>query len=280
MKSLGPRIKPPFVNLDFPRDCYNNLSEFSPNVLSNIINTGVGVEVEVENAGIISGLVNWQPTADNSLRDHGVEFKTRFGVRYGNLPLVLKELHVALKENYSRHRFTERCSTHVHLDIRRFEQEQLQNLLIIYTLMEDALFNLAGELRKDNIFTVPIRSSLSTMSSTCSGIWEYIQYCSKYTAMNLRCASDFGTVEFRHLEGTSNPERILKWITLLVLIHRAAADFDTEELKFQVKKLKNDSQYEQLLHRIFGKFLPMLQWRGTDLDSAVSDSKLFFWEEA
>lgn len=277
-KPLFPRIETKditAVKLGLLNETFNPLTTIPSTSLTHLLNTGVGIEIEVENAAPIV-IPGWATDADNSLRDQGYEFKTIYGTRIFNVPHLLKVINNTFNSTLSRRSYSERCSVHVHLDIRRFDEEQLTNLLILYTLVEDALFLLAGEMRKNNIFCVPLRKSLNPNEGS---IWNYINACHKYTAMNLTCARNFGTVEFRHMEGNDDPRRIFNWIILLGLIHRAAATLDGDELKFNVKRLKNDSQYEKLLKSVFYGFLQFLPWRGTDIDSAVSDSKLFFWED-
>ena len=99
-----------------------------------------GLEIEVEN--IRYNLPDatyksyWNITGDNSLRNNGVEFIT--------LPLKAFQIDKALQQlrfrtNQFRADFSERTSTHVHMNIRDLTIDQIYNLTLLYITVEKLL---------------------------------------------------------------------------------------------------------------------------------------------
>ena len=103
-----------------------------------------GIEVEVEN--VPNPRVQyfhrpyWGLTADNSLRNNGVEFVS--------LPLKGYQVEAAPKQLANslpkEHQFSERTSVHIHMNVRDLTIEQIVNLMLIYTSLENLLFNWTG----------------------------------------------------------------------------------------------------------------------------------------
>lgn len=242
---------------------------------TSMMDVGIGIEVEVEGVSALN-VDGWVVERDTSLRNHGWEFKTAYGARAWNVPHLLAALKLVLEKHHPKTiTFSERTSIHVHLDVRTFNEGQLQNLLMLYTLSENALFEMAGELRKNNIFCVPIRES--QVANKCNSVWDYIGGAHKYTGMNLLPCQNFGTVEFRHMEGNLSIPRLWNWVVLLLMLRHAAKTWRTSDLEMEIRKLKTYSQYETVLAKVYGPLFPLLTWTNGDLDAAVSDAKFFFF---
>jgi len=254
--------------LDLP---YPVTPHFTPLQQKIWFNTAIGVEVEIEQVGRMA-CHGWEWKLDGSLRNSGMEFVTEYGCRVWNFPQRIANLHKTLNKHFPHREYTERTSVHVHLDVRRFDELQLANLLILYTLLEDPLFALCPPHRRENIFCVPIRES---MGLPIFDIWKYVDGYQKYTALNLLCLPAFGTVEFRHQHGTDQPNALIPWVLLLSLIKMVAQTIDHEQLKGMVSGLKMSSQYDTFLQTLFGPWAAMIR-RSSSLDLSVSDAKFFF----
>jgi len=259
----------------------------------SIRNLPCGIEVEVESTFFPAGVPklyndHWITTKDGSLRNEGMEFVLRIGRTVGHLPEALNNLFeyfslVRIQAGHPQlYDFSERTSIHVHLDINTFNEGSMSNLMVLYTLYEDQLFKYCASSRKENIFCVPLRNSsiLSNINDddTC---WSVVNKFSKYCAFNLEATGRFGSVEFRHLEGTNDAKKILDWVILLSLLRRYAERTKPNVLREIVFALKSESAYEVLTRNIFSTFAPAILQR-TDpqvMDAAVSDSKCFFFGE-
>lgn len=189
----------------------------------------VGIEVEVENARGAESTRLWNVIRDSSLRDDGREFVLRAPIAGKDLRDAFMELSTLIHSVPSIV-VSERCSVHVHVDVRDFTTTQLSNLLTTYVAAESALYMLGGKDRYDNIYCPGITAALEQMSvmrRVLSGdqeqIWRGVHDWCKYTGINLRSVESQGSVEFRAHEGTLDPRRILRWTNILLLM----ADYAT-----------------------------------------------------
>lgn len=246
------------------------------------LNLGIGIEVEVEKSPrdeMAELPPGWSAKIDDSLRNMGVEFVTEFGYRLVDASWLLNGLQKYIqkwrKEQPEFFEFNERTSVHVHIDIRKLSPDDLKNLIILYTLFEDSLFELAGEHRKHGVFCVPLRyvamSELNQYSLT-----KFIVGWEKYCAMNLKRLRDFGTVEFRHMEGTCDYDRLFTWICILGRLVDVARTINTEQLMAEVSRLKYSSHYDEFAGQVFGPLKNEINIDPRGFDRAVSDAKLFF----
>lgn len=248
-----------------------------------MLSTGVGIEIEVENVPILENLdqFRWEIKKDASLRNNGKEFVTKFGSRLYDVENninylfdLFSEINRKTKGNFFQ--FTERTSIHVHIDVRKLSFKEIKSLIILYTLFEDSLFKLAGEQRKHNVFCVPLRyvgmSFLTGQSfKVVLSRWE------KYCAMNLCRMFDFGTVEFRHMEGNNDKERIINWVFTLAKLVDYCRITPLEDIEEEVRQLKYLSHYSMFSNKVFGsEIAKTIEIISQDFDQAVSDAKFFF----
>lgn len=258
---------------------YYSNSPSSATRLVRLLNQGIGIEVEVEQVVLFDEpLKAWDIKNDGSLRNDGKEFVTEYGMRvwqsFGAIDDLYSRMEAIRKINKALFAFGERTSIHVHFDVRQLSPQEIKSLLVVYTLFEDALFRVAGEHRKHNIFCVPLRyvaiSRLGTSVIRCIQQWQ------KYSALNFTRARDLGTVEFRHMEGTPDRNRVKLWVLLLAHLMNYCKSTPYKHLEEEVKKLKYLSHYDIFKEKVFGPFANNLEIIPEEFDMAVSDAKLFF----
>ena len=258
------------------------LETLPPPIRNQLLNYGVGVEVEVENcAGRPAD--GWEVVADGSLRNHGVEYKTNYGHRIYHLIQSLSSLKSTLYSQDGNPQFSERTSIHVHLDVRTLTMEQLHSFVLVYMIFEDALFAISGEKREHNIYCTPFLQSTTVNIKpevrSPSGMLKYfISQASKYTAMNLRCVTEFGTVEFRHMEGNCDIERIFKWVCLLGLLKCYAKSIPLIILEQKINDLKSQSHFEEFAREVFFDFAKLLKINPQQISANLSKTKLLLPE--
>lgn len=122
-------------------------------VAKSILNTGCGIEVEVENAGP-KELAGWNIVEDHSLRNRGMEYVTKIGKRVHNIFPMLEQLFKYAREN--NWAISDRTSIHVHINVQNLTLDQLNSLIILYTIFERPLFQYAADERRSNVFCVPL----------------------------------------------------------------------------------------------------------------------------
>lgn len=276
--SYPPLIEPvPNVNMMFP---------VPPRIAQAIRFLNFGFEVEVENTTAILDTELWCTKEDGSLRNNGMEYVARLGTAVGHFDLLMSELEEHVAKERKRHNnpqlydFSERTSIHIHLDITRFTEEMLENLLILYTLYEEPLFEFCAPNRKHNIFCIPLREStvMEVANARQANIWRIVERFVKYSAINLACANKLGTVEFRHHHGCLERSNLREWIYVLALLRYYAERISNAELRDRIYRLKTESAYEVLTRDIFHGYagVVMLRTNPKTMDLAVSDAKCFF----
>ena len=220
-------------------------------------NTYLGIEVEVENVLHYNrSSPYWTIKEDGSLRNHGREFVTppirAWRVEHALYKLFNRELNTDID-------FSERTSIHVHMNIRTLTIKQLEALVLTYIVFEKVLFNYVGEDRYNNIFCVPIvetdigESIQNLINQSNPNIsWQ------KYTALNLLPIMQLGTIEFRHLGGTSDIETLMTWINMLLSLKKFALQKDPEYIWNRIQTLNTTSEYRIFGEEVFGNLIQNL----------------------
>jgi hypothetical protein len=210
-----------------------------------------GVELEIERCSEDMVVKGMNVTTDGSLRNNGFEFIT--------LPMTYSNLHQVLttffyKNKLTANNYSERCSVHVHTNVLDLTGEQLRNLFMLYQVFEGVLFNFIGDNRDKNIFCVPWKetnlsyrliSSLEEEHYYKTGDWL------KYTALNILPIQSQGSVEWRHMAGTPNVNRIMTWCRLIGHIYRMSRGNTQQQIQDLVMRLNTTSLYNDVLGTVF-----------------------------
>jgi hypothetical protein len=115
-------------------------------------------------------------------------------------------------------KFTQRCSTHIHLDVRDMNLTQIMNLVTVYVCFERIILSLVQEERVGNLFCLPVYDSLAVedilieVAKGTKDIYKLPLEGWKYCSINLASIGRLGSLEFRSLHGTKDPDEILRWI--------------------------------------------------------------------
>lgn len=245
------------------------------NKATSSCSTLVGIEVELEEVQIkhkLSG--TWKEVADGSLKIQGKEFVS--------IPIKHKYIQVELERlfNSFEAKSSSRCSVHVHLNVRDFTGEELTKFLILYMIFEKSLFKFSGNRWKNN-YCIPLYSAPSLVSQFIS---EPFTKWYKYTALNL-CpiwggeSKKYGTVEFRHMEGCTDPNKILEWVNIIVLLKIAAKKISLSDIAKYLVTMNTSSAYWWLAEEVFGKWSHYITNQKTfkdDVESCITQTKSIF----
>lgn len=222
----------------------------------------VGVEVEVEYENEFLPLYknsSYFSHSDGSLKIGGTEIVT--------IPIKLRYLEVELSRIFSQIRgkiiLSNRCSTHIHMNVRDMTVEQLGNLVLLYMIFEKSLYHISGD-RWDNNFCVPLYMCHKLVrqwfkDEEYTGAWTW----NKYTGLNISPvfggeSSRIGTVEFRQLHGTIDTAEIINWCNLITALKRAAQNFERKEILAHIRTMKTTSGYWWLAKEVFGNWAELL----------------------
>lgn len=182
---------------------------------SNLKEPYFGIEYEIEAVNSFNDWVdrNFTVISDGSLRNNGREFVSA-PQNYEKTLQQFYELHKGIVYLSDLDPYSERTSIHVHVNCQNLEKEQILNLIRLYIITEPIWFQFISEERQNSIYCVPIYSTI-LQSETNHGLYKLIKTWHKYTAFNILPLNKFGTIEFRHLEGTDNYERFHKWLSAI-----------------------------------------------------------------
>lgn len=173
---------------------------------------------------------------DGSLRNNGKEFLLP--------PSDKKQLLDLFTEAQSRitvhgNPYSVRTSTHVHVNCSYFSETQVRDLLYLYAIFEPLAFAFVGDERRENIHCMPLGSTNMPNLYGMAARFIHSKW-HKYTALNLMPLNTLGTVEFRHLYGTSDEVVFEAWLNFLEVLWSSArtwGGFSREHL-LDLTKLK------------------------------------------
>ena len=240
-----------------------------------------GLELEIENVPHWDELTIFGMTAveDGSLRNNGREFITK-PTTYSVLAHILETFFK--KAKLTDFNYSERTSVHVHANCQDLTVEQLATVCLLYQVFEKLLFRYAGADRDKNIFCVPWSETNLTyqrlLDVSEKGDINQFKSWQKYTALNLLPLFSIGTVEFRHLPGTHDVEKILTWVNLIGCLFEYATTHTLKETQETFKSLNSNSLYEQTLDSVFKEWSYALRTPTviTDLEEGVMNFKYAF----
>lgn len=221
-------------------------------------NTYLGVEVEIENVRTWLGVSPyWTMIEDGSLRNSGREFITP-PIKAWRLEHALETLYN--KEINSDTEFSERCSIHVHMNIRTLTVKQLEALIVTYMVFEKVLYEWVGQNRYQNVFCVPLCET--TLGSKLHGLIfsknPMVHGWQKYTGLNLLPITEKGTIEFRQMYGTKDIQETLMWVNMLLSLKVFALRQTPEYIWEKISSLNTTSQYRMFGEEVFGELIHTL----------------------
>lgn len=213
----------------------------------------VGLECEIE--GILdhgqAGHIGFNITNDGSLRNNGYEYITN-AIQIPNAVEMFTNLHAKLKTKKGE-KFSQRTSIHVHVNCAAYEESVVRNIIMLYALFEEAFFLLVDADRRENIHCVPLTETYLP-SLYREGIPRLVERWHKYTALNIKPLSQYGTVEFRHMQGHDDPIILKEWLGSINCLFNVA-----QTCRINADFLKDDNLHT-VFDTIFGDTKLKDQW--------------------
>jgi hypothetical protein len=181
----------------------------------------IGLEIEVEGTNLPSLLNNtWKSVPDNSLKGgkEGIEYVMLRPAPMDQLEPILKEFNSYFYNSLVDDSIY--AGIHAHVNVQNLTPKQLLTFLVCFFVLEDVLVKWCGKTRTGNHFC--LRTSDAeylihhiremVMNDTLNvGHKDSI----RYSAANLESLSKYGSIEFRCLNSTIDPNRILTWCKVL-----------------------------------------------------------------
>jgi hypothetical protein len=221
----------------------------------------LGVEVEVESLKDFlprhgDALDAWNVTHDGSLRGESAEyvFKEPLGARAAiNAVNKLRGVLEPVELNWSF-----RTSVHVHVNVLSLTQQQLNNFLYSYLLLEDVLMAFCGNTREGNRFCLRVKDAEGVVDALVNIIKGkgYLnlprQDVNRYSSLNVDALQKFGSLEFRGMRGTLDKDVINVWINALVRLRKFAMEAESIEDIAKTFAITPDDEFLKL---VFGSVI-------------------------
>lgn len=249
-------------------------------------NLVVGVEIETERVNTWS---DWRDvrdngrskfleslgifiTSDGSLRGESAEFITK--------PMKLTHALHSLEQffadtKYGPDNFSDRTSVHFHANCTDLTQDQLAAVALLYSVVEEALFEFVGSYRDTNIYCVPWYQcrNHSQVIYNCLNNPGAMREWQKYTALNYLPLSTQGTIEFRHMHGTADMKKLTTWGNIIGSLMLRAKEASYEEISAEICELNNNSQYRVFFEKVLSGQLPFDDSYNSLLEKGVIQAK-------
>ncbi len=229
-----------------------------------------GIELEIERSSGFGYSKYFSRVADGSLRNEGNEFIS-LPLRVDTLLEQLQEFFQINRDVFVPECYSDRTSTHVHMNVQHFTKENVKTLLLYYALVEPLLFDFVGNYRQENIYCVPLNETLllQDMSKTVSNLFAASgRAWQKYTALNLLPITKYGTVEFRHMHGTNDFNKLSTWINSLSNLISVSYNTPLEKCIESIQKVE-DSPYP-----LFNTLLPLFPY--TDKNKELFNNSILY----
>lgn len=185
---------------------------------------GLELEVEAEGRRSWQEIEGWVLKDDHSLRN-GKEYVTRGTVNPQGVESAISTATTALVEMGAVTSI--RTGFHLHLDVTDLDVSELVAFLCIYMVLEDAIFRYAGREREALLFCqrmtdVPYMLEKMRGIAGCQDKDAFLSMLPtenlRYCGLNMHPLCTFGTVEFRQLPMSLNPNYILDFIEVVILM--------------------------------------------------------------
>lgn len=206
-----------------------------------------GIECEIESVDHMDNenvLNFFNATNDGSLRNSGIEYIS-VPLKRDKLVTEFKNLHANIYYYDKDVAFSPRTSTHVHINVRRFEPQQVKQLLLFYALFEECFFNMVDPVRRNNIHCVALTET-GLPNRYRSDVIQLAKNWHKYTAFNLLPLFKQGSIEFRHLQGTDDAELLNRWLSTIENLWQLA-----QQEAMTKESVVSSEQHLRWFHTIF-----------------------------
>lgn len=240
--------------------------EMNAPLVSNTYKGTLGLELELEGNNMfpttgylehIKGKntgASWRAEDDGSLRGYSKEYVLSEPCDVSELPYLVNELFKVLEANRVTVENSNRCSTHVHVNMAGYKLNHITSILALWATFEEALIAWCGELRTSNHFCLSFKDSPSTIHA-----WnEYLRTGRsprgrdlKYASLNILPLFTFGSLEFRCGRAADTPEIPVTWATFIHHFVKYATErfANPNELAFALSEQGGEEIFRELCRK-------------------------------
>jgi len=219
--------------------CIPGIEMNRPYVPGATIPGDVGLELEIEGNNLptqgslekISGKTSgarWLAKTDGSLRGEALEYVLSAPCNIDEAEPMIVGLYDKFKTLGTALQLTNRCSTHVHVNMTGKKVNEITSAIALWTAFEEPLTLWAGEERVNNHFCLSAKdSNFGTVSAwrsfLRSGSARFGDNL-KYSALNILTLQRFGSIEYRVMNASEDPARLVDWTKFIFTMTRYAGE--------------------------------------------------------
>lgn len=216
-----------------------NTTKGIPNVtmnqplVENALEGTIGLELEIESKSALptEGHLDfvspktktmWRGVADGSLRGVSREYILSQPCARDEVPFLVNKLFERFNDLKSKVDNSNRCSTHVHINMKGKTVNSATSILALWAMFETPLIAWCGEERVTNHFCLSMQNSGSLFDAwdqyLKNGQFEGMgqdRHGLKYMALNILPLWRKGSFEFRCGGAPNDPEKVIAWATFL-----------------------------------------------------------------
>lgn len=192
-----------------------------------------GVELEMEGDSLPKHIPRgiWKVEEDGSLRGNdNAEYVFQMPLNKEEATNAFSYLIDYLEEFGEGLSPSRRTSTHIHVDCRTLNMNQLFNFIILLIVFEELLVDWCGEERKGNLFCLQTKDAEGFFIRVEDFLnhkhKDYLGDKIRYSAINLAALPKYGSVEVRSLRGTVDKEIFNTWLGVLAHLRKVAEVYD------------------------------------------------------
>lgn len=225
-KNSSTLIRDLFVGTDYHLDPYAVYDKSKSLVLDTVYH---GVEMELEGCKVQLPATGGTNVVGEYRLPVGIKAHEDRSLRNGGIELVTSPLKGAALENAVEYICTlanragwvpsNRAGVHVHVDVQQFTLEQYLNLIGLYVLLEPCFFkaidtNRAGSIYCKSWYQAGSWTQLRDVVDRIRSI-GWFNMPSRYFGLNINATRKYGTIEFRHMQSTTDYKSVINWINTI-----------------------------------------------------------------
>jgi hypothetical protein len=250
-----------------------NVFQIPPN---RITRGDLGMEFEVEGRNLPFDVAGFITTEDGSLRGESKEyvFKNPASLdrTHSRVKLLCKKLNTA----GTRTDISERCGIHVHVNVQELEIKQLWNFVTLYYMYEELLVRYCGPQREGSLFCLRAKDTDWIINYVVEVLQQnpmrlgraFNTDMLRYSALNFKALTQYGSLEFRSMRGSANYEEIAPWFSILYRLREEAKQFENP---LQILEVFNQVGELSFTQRIFGDYYQTFT-EGVDYETMLEES--------
>lgn len=187
----------------------------------------IGIELEIEGRNLINtdGAIadlaapktgaRWTAKHDGSLRNGGIEYVLTAPCQVDEIDDLVTGLFGKLKLAGSKLENSNRCSTHIHINVAEQKLNTLTSIIVLWAMFEEYLIRWHGVNRTRNHFCLSFKDSKTTLNTWLGllrkGSIPNQDSGAKYSALNILPLFRFGSFEFRCGQEPNDPAKVITW---------------------------------------------------------------------